>query len=325
MKITSEIIFIIGFLLILSGCFSVNNDVHLPEDSGVSIQNKIITNTPFATEIGSNIIDTYTTQTITPIIGAKGVSNLFIDMSNINLPRIWGLEPGLSSYIDAENLISLVNKLDTEGDDYVKTSNNGKGGLILIGYFITDTEISGKLEWEYLGTTKQISVMAFEALSNAFKLNNEIAQFFPNYGNDEFLSIFQEYQPSQIMDKFGIPGDIYIVTRGKSIDYSPENPPISIILSYPHKSIAFEYFGVKSFAEKKITFCPNSIYGFSIISTNKDQGFEFSKVYSHTWIETYFPYSEEYIANVHDALLDDEEHIISGLQNGQCFTIDTTF
>lgn len=245
---------IVLVLFVLSGC---GPQINTPEQS-LSVT-PVIPSTPTMTEI---IVATpQPTNSLTPTAPAtlspeqEQVYSELLELVSTNggceLPCLWGLTPGLSTFQDAQ---AILDPFSAVANSYF---TGDKGGItitypidnLFLQFFLRHSTLQdSSLEENTIGLL-YVSTYMYERVikENGELLLNEM------YDTEAYKEIMSAYTLSAMLSKFGPPADI--IVRAEA-DESPSPERVFLTILYPDKGIFATYKMQGERADNDLSACP---------------------------------------------------------------------
>jgi hypothetical protein len=224
------------FVMLANGCtYSINNPV---KPSFTSSPTATLTPIPISTPFLSP------TPTVIPTLPVEDARKKWWDLLATNggcqLPCLWGITPGMSTYQEAQNILTPLSSM---AEVYFDSSYPGGGisPLYAEGEFNFNTPVS--YLYEDNGVISHIAFEAFEeeVIKDPRDLSGESwLSRRPIYGLPTFIKRVEYYSLSQLLSEQGIPTSVMIASSGPSINRGG-SIDFDITILYPNQGIWAEY------------------------------------------------------------------------------------
>ncbi len=247
--------------------------------------------------------------------------NIITTNGGCQFPCIWGINPIDYDATNGHKL--LLNMLANTLTDYDFASvyYESNKSEIYMGKGIGDIQLRHRLVWEG-ERESQTLVKLFLQMTSLYRpgLDN---QYRPYINSKEFLSIIDAQLYNGIIQNYGEPNQIYIVTTQDDNEGDLEYMPISLIFWFQEKDFFIEYYGWRLINEKPYLFCSNKISGISISFLNHSE--KLSDVYTNTLISTDLPMSHKTIRTFDQVSELTINQAVESLMSGSCLQFPEKF
>lgn len=272
------ILTLVGFsLLTITGCGSSQHPLSsaIPSVTIVAKQ----TFTPTSIIASQKPTATVRATTIVPTLESDKASKLlrsFVEGGlECMLPCWAGINPGVTSYTEAETLVNSFSVLIYGGPPHLYKANVFLGAAGGRNFLFGETNIRFNFSWMYnkdRGTVEMLRIGADALNRNSERL----------YGDESYDQLFKVYNIHGILSKYGIPSKV--LTFAEVYNYGNDNPSpnpeeFQLLLLYD-KGIFIEYtMPLKRIGSNKGKACPSeAFFNMGVVAS------EASQFYQEMWL-----------------------------------------
>lgn len=182
------------------------------------------------------------TPTDIPILPAEDARKRWLDLLATNggcqLPCLWGIKPGKSSFQNAKTI--LMPLIGIAENAYFEPLHGILGGTIAPQYIEGEVRLNSVVDYLYEedGVVSRVSFRVLEEKLSQDEYGNQITT--PIYGSPEFIQRVVYYSLSNLLSEQGIPTSV-MISRDLTYENNRRSFLINIVVIYPNQGIWAKY------------------------------------------------------------------------------------
>jgi hypothetical protein len=179
----------------------------------------------------------------------KRLLDLLANNGNCQLPCLWGITPGSSTYRDAQSILVPLASIA----DPIFTHLSSSPGSIDLSYAEDDSEIDTDLRFLY-GNDGIVNHIAFQArdFKRVVAPNSGIG-FAEIFDSKTFGEQLRPYMLPQVLSEQGLPAAVLLQTNGAQVKFGGG---FEILLFYPEQGLFIHYETQMKIIVDKVRGCP---------------------------------------------------------------------
>ena len=228
-------------------------------------------------------INTLTTPTLLPLdLARTRLLDLLANNGGCLLSCLWGITPGASTYVDAENILAPLANIA----DPIFMHLSSSPGSINLNYVEDDAEIDTNVSYLY-GNDGIITDMEFQVryMKRPVAPGDGYQDIFDSKTFDERA---HAYMLPQVLNELGIPAAVLIQTSPVPVEFTGG---FRIILFYPEQGLLINYETKMQIVGDKVRGCPIGMH-VELVLTPPGHPDTYSKFLDQTKWASLWPPSE---------------------------------
>ena len=182
------------------------------------------------------------TPTDVPTLPAEDARKQFLDLlvenGGCQLPCLWGIKPGKSSFQNAKIILMPLSSIAEEA--YFEPLHGILGGTIAPQYIEGEVRLNSVVDYLYEedGVVSRLSFRILEEKLSQDEYGNQLTT--PVYGSPEFIQRVEYYSLSNLLSEQGIPASV-MISRELTYENNRRSFLINIVVLYPNQGIWAKY------------------------------------------------------------------------------------
>jgi hypothetical protein len=231
-----------------------------------------------------------------PILGQEDAHQYILGLTRTNasciLPCLWGITPGISTTIDARNVLLPLSGIA----EYPDLALNGTGESEF-RYPVSEDELMFRIM--YFTKSDSLTINALIFSTKAILNNPKPTEKLNFYESNLYQKLVSRYTLNDILSTYGIPSEVIVLV--KIYDFEPNTPSIfDLRILYPEKGIFAQYYSILEQKGDNYLGCPSKadISLYLIPSGNGNSYQQILPSISSEWIQYKSP--DDYKSNLAD-------------------------